>query len=312
MNSQDEAKFLFVASTGGHLAQLLRLSVTMNASPDSVWVTFRTPQSESMLAGRRVVYVPYVRSRDIVGVLRASRVIRELLKSETFDRAVSTGAALAVAALPQARLRRIPTLYIESVSRVDGPSLTGRIIAATGTAALRTQHSSWARGRWRAQPSVFGTYSARPRPTTERPRILVTLGTIEGYRFDSVVDAVLRTGLADERTVWQVGDTTRDDLPGRVVTQFELQEFQDVARNSDVVVSHAGVGTVLDLLELGRYPVLVPRRKSRSEHVDDHQEQIARLISRMEVARVVEATELVAQDLVRASGFTVVHGESAL
>lgn len=310
MNSKDEAKFLFVASTGGHLAQLLRLSATMNASADSVWVTFRTPQSESLLSGRRVLYVPYVRSRDIMGVLRASRAIRALLRSETFDRAVSTGAALAVAALPQARLRRIPTLYIESVSRVDGPSLTGRIIAASGAAALRTQHASWAGGRWHSHPSVFGTYSARSRPRVERPRILVTLGTIEGYRFDAVVDAVLRTGLADERTVWQLGDTTREGLPGRVVTQFELRDFQEVARNSDVVVSHAGVGTVLDLLELGIYPVLVPRRRSRAEHVDDHQSQIAGLVERMQVARVVEATDLVAEDLMTASAFTVHHGEA--
>jgi len=305
-------KFLFVASTGGHLSQLLRLSVAMDACPDSLWITFRTPQSESLLEGRRVVYVPYVRSRDILGVLRAARVVRRLLSSERFDRVVSTGAALAVSALPLARLRRIPTLYIESVSRVHGPSLTGRIIAATRAAALRTQHASWAGGRWKVHPSVFGTYFAEPRAQIERPRLLVTVGTIKGYRFDSVIDAVLASGLADERTVWQLGDSLREGLPGRAVDQLESAEFTRIAQEADVVVSHAGVGTVLELLELGIYPVLVPRRHGRREHVDDHQRQIAGLVEGMGVARVVEADELSPGDLIAASGFVVRHGEAAV
>lgn len=309
MSADEHEKILFVASTGGHLTQLLRLSEPMSPSADSVWVTFRSPQSESMLAGRRVAFVPYVRSRDLVGVIRASRSVRKLLASETFDRVVSTGAALAVAALPQARWRGIPTLYIESVSRVDGPSLTGRIISAMRVASLRTQHASWAGRRWKQHPSVFRSYDAIGKATVERPSILVSLGTIEGYRFDALIDAVLATGLADERTVWQVGDTWRTDLPGRVVRQLEARELHEIATKADVVVSHAGVGTALELLELGIYPVLVPRRSARAEHVDDHQAQIAGLIDRMGVGRVVEAPALVAHDLVAATAFAVTHGE---
>lgn len=304
MNRQ--AKVLFVASTGGHLAQLLRLSASMDASADSLWLTFRSPQSESLLRGRRVLYVPYVHSRDLAGVFRSARLVRALLRTENFDRAVSTGAALAVAALPLARLRGIPTDYIESVSRVNGPSLSGRIIAATRTARLHTQHEGWSGGRWSLHPSVFRSYHSGTRPPIAAPALFITLGTIGAYRFDSVIDAVLRTGLADDRTVWQLGHTPRTDLPGRSVNQLGAEEFAQIALRADVVISHAGVGTILELLDLGISPVIVPRRRARGEHVDDHQLQIAGLVDSLGLATVVEASELTATTLVEASGRTVI------
>lgn len=305
MTGTDETKYLFVASTGGHLAQLERLSSLMPHADDSVWVTFRSPQSESLLAGRRVVWVDYVRSRDLIGVLRASREIRRLLTREHFDVAVSTGAAVAVAALPLARLRGIRTIYIESVSRVEGPSLTGRILWATRSAELHTQHAGWAGGRWRAHPSVFGTFAVSTHSLTPRPRLFVTLGTIEGYRFDALIDAVLSTGLADESTLWQLGSTMREDLPGTVVAHLDATEFRARAQQADVVVSHAGVGTILDLLDASTVPVVVPRRRHRREHVDDHQRQIAALVDRLGVAVVSEAEDLSPEHLLRASGLRV-------
>ena len=304
-------KFLFVASTGGHLSQLVRIASTLEATDDSVWVTFRSPQSESLLAGRRVEFVPYVRPRDVVGVIRAARRIGPLLARERFDRVVSTGAAVALGALPLARLRGIPADYIESVSRVRGPSLTGRIIAFTRSARTHTQHPAWAGGRWTVRPSVFGTYRPRPRPTVDRPRLFVALGTIHGYRFDALVDAVIRTGLADERTVWQLGGTTRMGLPGRSADQLDSHEFEREARHADVVITHAGVGTVLDLLGMGISPLVVPRRRARREHVDDHQEQIAGLLADADLAVVAEAETLTAAHLVAASGRSVVPAEAA-
>ena len=59
-----------------------------------------------------------------------------------------------------------------------------------------------------------------------------------------------------------------------------------------MLVAHAGVGAALVALELGRCPVLVPRRVSHGEHVDDHQTQIAGELSRRGLAVTVDADEL--------------------
>lgn len=299
-------KALLVASTGGHLAQLVRLAPTFGVSDDSLWVTFRTPQSESLLRGRRVMYVPYVRPRDWNGALHVRRAVSQILRREEFTLALSTGAAPAVAVLPLAKRHGIETIYVESVSRVEGPSLSGRILAALKAARLYTQHPSWADKTWRPHASVFETFSSVSRDVIDRPSLFVTLGTIEGYRFDAMIDAVLATGLADDRTVWQLGYSMgRTDLPGRVYDQVSAADFDRYAREAEVVVSHAGVGSLLGLLDLGISPVLVVRRKARGEHVDDHQAQIAALANTQGVALSVEAEELTADVLRAASGLVV-------
>jgi UDP-N-acetylglucosamine transferase subunit ALG13 len=289
-------KYLFAASTGGHLAQLVRFAATMDHDPDSVWVTFETPQSVSLLRGKRVVYVPYIASRDYRGVVSALRPIGRVLRDEHFDEVISTGAALALSAMTAAATTRVPRTYIESVSRVEGPSLTGRIIAALGLADLYTQHSSWAGPRWKPHESVLSLFKSTARtdpPAPDQPlKLFVTLGTIRPFRFDSLVDNLVASVPISPDSVWQVGVTTRTDLPGTVVSQVSGEDFLQHARAADVVVTHAGVGSILALLEQGIHPVVVPRRKERREHVDDHQLQISRLVDELGVATVLEADAL--------------------
>ncbi|WP_395244575.1 glycosyltransferase [Agromyces sp. MMS24-K17] len=300
-------KLLLAASTGGHLQELVRQAAFLRPADDSLWVTFRTPQSESLLRDRRVLHVPYVRPRDYTGVLRTIGIMRRALRAERFDGAVSTGAAIALAVLPTARAAGVPSTYIESVCRVDGPSMTGKVLAKLRAAELRTQHRSWAGGRWSTQPSVLATFARRERPVAAVPRkVFVTLGTIEGYRFDSLVDAVLASGLAGPDTTWQLGYTDRDDLPGDVHRHLAPEEFDRVAAEADVVITHAGVGTLLGMLEQGIHPLMVVRRAERGEHVDDHQEQIAELVNRLGIGHAVEVEDLDAEALAEAARWEIV------
>lgn len=286
-------KLLLIASTGGHLAQLVKLSSRLGAAEDSLWITFDSEQSRSLLRGKRVFHVPYIAPRDWRSLLRAARLIDQRLAEEVFDAAISTGAGLALAGLPLARKRGISVNYIESVSRVLGPSLTGRLIYKSGIANMFTQHAGWAHGRWNPISPVLAEYEAtQAESSVEKPKIFVTLGTIRPYRFDALIDAMLATGMCDGRTVWQLGTTDREKLPGTQVEYMTAGEFEATALESDVVVTHAGVGTVMDLLNMGKAPVVVPRRSSEAEHVDDHQAQITSLLSQLRLAVPVEVKEL--------------------
>lgn len=312
VGAQAGRKYLLVASTGGHLAQLERIAASMRCSQDSLWVTFDSPQSQALLADRRVVTVPYVAPRDWRGVLRAAWIILRATRGERFDAAVSTGAALALAGFAAAGLKRVPRLYVESVSRVDGPSVTGRLVAGLRLASLQTQHRGWSGGRWAYRDSVLAGYVPTApagrddaTPPVATPKIFVSLGTIRPYRFDSAVEAVVRTGLACGSTVWQLGCTTAEDLPGQVFSEVSGAEFERHAREADVVVTHAGVGTVVQLLEWGVRPVVLPRSAGRGEHVDDHQSQIATLLREHGLATVAAPPDLVAGDLTGAVGHAV-------
>ncbi|MFE7416415.1 glycosyltransferase [Rhodococcus sp. NPDC057529] len=137
------------------------------------------------------------------------------------------------------------------------------------------------------------------------PTLFVTLGTIKPYRFDSLVDAILESGLANDSTVWQLGCTARTNLPGRVFAEMSSAEFDAAARDAGVVVTHSGVGTILRLLEMGIHPVVVPRIQSRAEHVDDHQLQIASVIRQRDIGAVASPSEITASLLVASSGYKV-------
>ncbi|MGU3432740.1 glycosyltransferase [Actinomycetes bacterium M1A6_2h] len=270
------AKVLWVASTGGHLAQLHRLSSLFETSSESVWVTFETPQSDALLADRRVFHVDYVHPRDMAGAVRAARKVLPLLRNEQFDYCVSTGAALAAFVLPMARARGTKTMYIESVSRTLGPSLTGKIMRRIPGIKTYTQHASWADRRWSLTKSVLDAWTPTELSPVSRPmKVVVTLGTIKPYRFDRLVDAVLKILSPHDEVVWQLGVTSRDDLPGTVYDEIAADELRRLQREADVVVTHAGVGSLLGLLDDGISPVLGVRAREFGEHVDDHQDQIA-------------------------------------
>lgn len=296
---------ILAASTGGHLAQLVRLQSVLPIADDPIWITFDHPQSRSLLGGQRVHYVPYIAPRDFKGALAASPEVRQIMKDSYYDIAISTGAAIAAVALPIARLHSREAWYIESVSRFDGPSLTGKIVSKVPGIKTFTQHKGWADERWVHRFSVLQDYS----PISEgvgadagRPRkVFVTLGTIKPYRFDRLVDRILEVIPAQDEITWQVGETLREDLPGRVHITMPADDLKREVSESDIVISHAGVGSAMQIMDLGKCPVLVPRRQTHGEHVDDHQEQIARELANRGLALTVDADRFSYEDLIAAS-----------
>lgn len=289
------SRLLLVASTGGHLIELHRLVEMWGGAPGALWVTFDTPQSRDLLRGLDVFYVPYVAPRDWKTVVAVASTLRALLRRQRFDGMVSTGAAVALSAALAGLLTGTKMLYVESIARTSGPSLTGRLLQLVPGVALRTQVESWSSSRWRFAGNVLQGYESVPVATAAVPApmtLFVTLGTIAPYRFDSLVDKALTAIDEDATVTWQVGSTTRSDLPGDVSSAMSYEAVRAAMSRADVIVTHGGVGTILDALDSGKKPVIVPRRRHRGEHVDDHQEEFAALMAASGLAVVVESPDL--------------------
>ncbi|MCW2811124.1 MAG: UDP-N-acetylglucosamine transferase subunit [Friedmanniella sp.] len=270
------AKVLFVTSTGGHLSELSTIGDRLKASPDSLWVTHETPQAVGFLSGHRRHYVDYVAPRDLRGALRAAASVSPVLRRESFDLCVSTGAAVAGTVLPMAALAGIPTYYVESLARPTGPSFTGKLLARTPRVHTLSQYPAWSSPAWPCTESVLDGWQVSAGPRVDGPlRILVTLGTIRPYRFDRAVEAVRRILRPGDEIVWQLGATTRHDLPGQVLREVSQAHLSSLARAADVVVAHSGVGSILQQFELGKSPVLAVRSVAHGEHVDEHQRGFA-------------------------------------
>jgi UDP-N-acetylglucosamine--N-acetylmuramyl-(pentapeptide) pyrophosphoryl-undecaprenol N-acetylglucosamine transferase len=63
------------------------------------------------------------------------------------------------------------------------------------------------------------------------------------------------------------------------------------------VIAHAGCGSALSALDAGKKPVLVARRESHGENVDDHQELLADELAARDLAVVRTVEELDDGDL---------------
>jgi UDP-N-acetylglucosamine transferase subunit ALG13 len=306
---------LLVASTGGHLKELHHLHRRLAGIGGPYrWVTFDTPQSRSLLADQAVEFVPFVGGRDPLNVARNLAPAHAALRGDGVEAVVSTGSAVALPFFALGRARRIRCHFIESAARIDGPSLTGRLIGRIQGVHRYSQYRGWRRRGWSFGGSVFDSFG--PAPAGEAPRaapakVVVTLGTYRGYPFTRLVRRLLEVIPPEAEVLWQTGDT---DVSGLGIAGHEAIPESDLSqamREADVVVAHAGVGTALAALELGKCPLLVPRRVALGEHVDDHQVQIAGELSERGLAVTADADELSLEHLLEAAAGSVVGAAQA-
>jgi UDP-N-acetylglucosamine--N-acetylmuramyl-(pentapeptide) pyrophosphoryl-undecaprenol N-acetylglucosamine transferase len=276
------------------------------------WLTYDRGLTHDTLvaAGRaddRVVFAPYAAPRDLVNLARNARVAGRVLARVRPDLVVSTGAGIAVATLPLARLRGIRACYIESATRGEGPSMSGRILERVPGIELYTQNAGPGFGRrWRHIGSVYDAFRAVPaREPARIRRVVVTVGTIQPYGFERLVHALLDLLPNHAEVLWQTGATDVSALPIDARETVPGPEIKAAMREADVIVSHAGVGSALTAFEVGKVPVLVPRRAVAGEHVDDHQAITAEDLHARGLAIHAEADRLRLDHLERAASVEV-------
>ena len=114
---------MIVCSSGGHLLQMLELRAAWSAF-ERVWVTFDKSDARSLLRGERVVHAYGPTNRNIPNLLRNLRLAWRVLRDERPAAILTTGAGVAVPFAWLGRLLGIPTFYVESVTRIEGLSLS--------------------------------------------------------------------------------------------------------------------------------------------------------------------------------------------
>lgn len=117
---------MLVGSSGGHLAQLLALEPWW-ALKGRHWVTFRTPDAESLLQEEDVTWAHYPTTRNVPNLFRNAILAARTLRRHRPDAIVSTGAGVALPFFMLGRLLGIPTVYIEVFDRIDSRTLTARL-----------------------------------------------------------------------------------------------------------------------------------------------------------------------------------------
>jgi UDP-N-acetylglucosamine transferase subunit ALG13 len=116
--------------------------------------------------------------------------------------------------------------------------------------------------------------------------IFVTVGTNEA-RFDRLLRGVDAAGI-DEELVVQYGSSDVRPQGAHCVESVPFDELLDLARRADAVIAHAGVGSIVALLTIGKRPIVVPRLHRFGEAVDDHQLDFGRKLHEAGLVELVE------------------------
>ena len=305
-------------SAGGHVRELTALLERLGVGPEHAVIgSSRGNQlHELSAAGWTTVEIPLVEPRSPVALLRALWPATRLLRRLRPSVVLTTGSAVALAFAPFARISRTKFVFVESLTRVDRPSQTGRLVELIPGLTLRTQSHNWTRRRWpitrtwTRSSTALDLYLREPTCEREPLTIFVAVGIMtRRYSFDRLFERVRAIAPPGARIRVQAG---AGDTPLEGTThlgQLRPDELRREIECADVVVIHAGVGLTLDCLDAGKCPVVVARREAFHEHVDDHQVEFADRLRDSGLAVVETIETLRWSSLVEAASARIVKND---
>lgn len=121
-------KLMLIASSGGHIFELFCLREFWQGK-DRSWVTFKTADAEYLLKDEKEVHwAAFPTVRNVPNLMRNLNLAQRLLRTQRPDLILSTGAGVAVPFMWLAKPLGIPTIYVESITRINELSLTARLV----------------------------------------------------------------------------------------------------------------------------------------------------------------------------------------
>ena len=106
--------------------------------------------------------------------------------------------------------------------------------------------------------------------------VLVLLGT-QNNDFHRLLDEVeknIQNGTIKDEVIVQAGFTKYHSERMKIFGLTSKQKLKELIGQADLIITHAGVGSIEMSLEEGKKVIAVPRKKIYGEHVNDHQKDI--------------------------------------
>lgn len=106
--------------------------------------------------------------------------------------------------------------------------------------------------------------------------IFVVLGT-QDKSFERLlieVERQIKKGNIQDKVIVQSGNTKYKSDVMEIIDFVSMKEFEQYIKKSKYVITHGGVGTILDALKKNKKIIAVPRLKEYEEHENNHQLEI--------------------------------------
>lgn len=121
--------------------------------------------------------------------------------------------------------------------------------------------------------------------------IFVTVGTHE-QPFDRLItymDNLKKNSVIKEEVIMQIGYSTYEPKYCTWQKLYSYQQMLKLVEEARIVITHGGPSSFIMPLQIGKTPIVVPRRHEFYEHVNDHQVTFSKAVEeRMGTIIVVE------------------------
>lgn len=131
--------------------------------------------------------------------------------------------------------------------------------------------------------------------------IFVTVGTHEQpfNRLIQKIDELKKDGIINEDVIIQTGFSTYEP---KYCQWSKLIPYQQMVKNvadARIVITHGGPASFIMPLQIGKTPIVVPRQHQFNEHVNDHQVEFAKAVSKRmgTIIPIIDIVQL--QDTIR-------------
>lgn len=106
--------------------------------------------------------------------------------------------------------------------------------------------------------------------------IFITLGT-QDKPFNRLLEAIqeqIDKGNIKDKIVVQAGCTKFESKDMEIFDLIPMDEFKNLMSKCDLLITHGGVGSIVDGLNKNKKVIAAARLAKYGEHVNDHQKQI--------------------------------------
>ncbi len=135
--------------------------------------------------------------------------------------------------------------------------------------------------------------------------IFVTVGT-QKFNFNRLlkkIDEFVENKTITDSIFVQTGHCTYIPKNCEHAKFLAPQEMTQKFKDCSMVISHGGVGSILDALYLGKTVIACPRLATYKEHVDDHQKEICKKYGELNYIIYCEDVENLAAAIEKAKNF---------
>lgn len=107
--------------------------------------------------------------------------------------------------------------------------------------------------------------------------IFVTVGTHEQpfNRLIKTMDRLRETGNITEEVIMQIGFSTYEPKHCIWNKLYPYGGMLEMVEKARIIITHGGPSSFMMPLQVGKIPIVVPRQKQYSEHVNNHQMEFA-------------------------------------